>query len=109
MKSKKITVCIFFVLAMLASVIFAAGCFHEETPKKLSSLSEEELFAFFSERDITFPEGTMRDIKAYVAYIEEYPDGNPNGNEDAISWSEIKNVLDAARDAINEYYGISVE
>ena len=107
MKSKKTLLYMLLALVVLASVIFAAGCFHEETPKKLSALSEEELFAFFSERDIAFPEG--RDIKAFVAYIEEYPDGNPSGNDVAINWIEIKNVLDAARDAINEYYGISIE
>ena len=109
MKSKKILLCVLPVLIVLAGIICLAGFMREETPRKLSALSAEELYTFFYDRGITFPEGIPSDINAFVAYIEEHPDGNLDGTEALINWTVIRDVLDAARDAINEYYGIDIK
>lgn len=109
MKSKKTLLCVLLASVVLAGTICLFISLREEAPKKLSELSKEELYTFFYDRGITFPEGIPSDINAFVAHIEEHPDGNPNGNEDVINWTEIKDVLNAARDAVNEYYGINIK
>lgn len=109
MNSKKRLLCLFLIFVVVLGVIGLAGLLREETPQKLSELSAEKLFAFFADRDITFPEGIPQDINAFVAYIEKHPDGNPDGTETLAGWREIIDVLDEARNAVNEYYGINIE
>lgn len=108
MKSKKILLCALLALVVLAGAVCLVVCLREEEPQKLSALSAEELYTFFYDRGITFPKGIPSDINAFVAYIEEHPDGDFKGTE-VINWTTIRDVLDAARDAVNEYYGIDIK
>lgn len=103
MKSKKTLLYMLLALVVLASVIFAAGCFHEETPKKLSSLSEKECRQFLLDRGITIPE-VLEGIKLKELFADLEAD--PYMECDVVSWSVIYDFHNAVSTAVREYYGV---
>lgn len=104
MKSKKTLLYMLLALAVLASVIFAAGCFHEETPKKLSSLSEKECRQFLLDRGITIPE-VLEGIKLKELFADLEADPYME-YDDAVSWTVIHDFHNAVSTAVREYYGV---
>ena len=104
-RSKSLLLILIVIAVMLVGIVGFAGFSDDAETKRLSELSTEELFGFFADQGVAFPANAIPgDINALVREIENDPQYNP-----FMSWTEAQEVIASVRNAVNVYYGITIE